>query len=604
MESNLIAFCPAYFSGMREVCLDGRKARVNIMQEKTTIVHVLEQHAASHPEKTAFTYLPDGEEEGEKRSFRELDRRARAIAHRLLSMGLAGRPVLLLVPDLLKFIDAFMGSCYAGAVPVAAVVPRPNRPLDPIRAIGRDAEVGAVILPSSELAYLKTELAADFNDVPWILLDEIDYTTNEPRRSTVRPDDLAFLQYTSGSTGTPKGVVVQHQQLVHNEMVIAKSMALNADSVQASWLPLFHDMGLIGSILQPVYSGFHCVVLPPVAFIQKPMRWLHAISKYRATLAGAPNFAYDLCVAKSTPEQREQLDLSDWKVAYSGSEPVRAETVRRFTSAFVPARLNFGSFYPCYGMAECTLFTAGITQGCGPKIIRVESEALLAGKIILSEKMESGTDLVGCGAPGQEMEIAIVDPDTRERLPDNVVGEIWISGPSVAAGYYRKPELTSEIFEATCADGGAKRFLRSGDLGFLHEDQVFITGRIKDVIIVRGRNHYPQDLELTVQRSSPMFTSCFGAAVPIEKQGHNGIAIIQEVTREAWWSAKPEELAATVREAIASAHGLLVTDVVFIKPGTLPRTSSGKVRRSLCRAMFESKKFEILQKAAEVRSLR
>jgi len=560
-----------------------------------TIVDTLERHAELRFHETAFTYLPDGEVEGEKRSFGELDHRARAVARRLILVGVSGRPVLLLVPELLRFIDGFLGSCYAGAIPVAAVVPRPNRSFDTIRAISADAEVAAVIVPSAEFNYLKAALPENLHDVPWVCLDEIDYNADEPKRTIIKPDDIAFLQYTSGSTGIPKGVVVKHSQLMHNESVIKQAMGFHEGSVMVSWLPFYHDMGLIGSVLQPVHTGFHCVIMPPATFIQKPVRWLNAISKYGGTVAGAPSFAYDLCVAKSRPEDRDQLNLSTWAVAYSGAEPVRADAIRRFAETFASAGFRSGAFYPCYGMAECTLFASGIVAGSGAKIHRVQAEALSQKTARPPDGDEPVIELVGCGIPGQGIEIVIVDPETRTMLPDDAVGEIWISGASVAAGYYRKPELTEETFRAVPAGTSGKQFLRSGDLGFMHDGQLFIAGRIKDVIIVRGRNHYPQDLELTVQRTSPFLAVGAGAVVGVEKAGQTSIAVVQEVTREGWRSVNADDLAAAVRDAIATEHGVHVDEIAFIKTGTLPRTSSGKVRRSLCARMLQAGEFQVLQ---------
>src|SRR6267142_2192636 len=393
-----------------------------------TIVDTLERHAELRFHETAFTYLPDGEVEGEKRSFGELDHRARAVARRLILVGVSGRPVLLLVPELLRFIDGFLGSCYAGAIPVAAVVPRPNRSFDTIRAISADAEVAAVIVPSAEFNYLKAALPENLHDVPWVCLDEIDYNADEPKRTIIKPDDIAFLQYTSGSTGIPKGVVVKHSQLMHNESVIKQAMGFHEGSVMVSWLPFYHDMGLIGSVLQPVHTGFHCVIMPPATFIQKPVRWLNAISKYGGTVAGAPSFAYDLCVAKSRPEDRDQLNLSTWAVAYSGAEPVRADAIRRFAETFASAGFRSGAFYPCYGMAECTLFASGIVAGSGAKIHRVQAEALSQKTARPPDGDEPVIELVGCGIPGQGNESVIGDPETRTMLPDDAVGALWSSG--------------------------------------------------------------------------------------------------------------------------------------------------------------------------------
>jgi acyl-CoA synthetase (AMP-forming)/AMP-acid ligase II len=553
-----------------------------------TLVDRLEHHAMAQPGRNGFTYLENGERETGSRSFSHLDARARVIASWLTRNGYAGKHVLLLLRDGLEFIDALMGCLYAGVVPVPAVVPRPNRSLSTLLAIATDAEAAGAITKRDDEAYLKPAMAESLPHMSWLCLDEVDGNADEWSGRKIEPDDLALLQYTSGSTGTPKGVMVTHANVMHNLAAVQHSMRLSQESLFVGWLPLFHDMGLIGNMMQPLYLGIPCVLMPAVAFLQKPVRWVNAISTYRATVSGAPNFAFDLTVDKTSLEQRAGLDLRSWEVAFNGSEPVRAETIERFATAFAPAGFRRTSFYPCYGMAESTLFITGVSQGTEPTIFPFDSSASAAGDDQRDQNANAGKKLVGCGYPAPGTQIAVVDPESRVTLPDGIVGEIWVGGGSVGAGYYKKPLQTKEMFQAHTADTGEGPFLRTGDLGFMRGGQVFITGRIKDIIIVRGRNHYPQDLEVTAECSNPMLAKGAGAAVGLEDDRQTTIAIIHELTREGWRRADRGAVTGDIREAIAAKHGLHVSRVVLIKPGSLPRTTSGKVRRSACLAMAQA----------------
>jgi acyl-CoA synthetase (AMP-forming)/AMP-acid ligase II len=508
----------------------------------STLVDCLQRHAATRPQARAFVFLDNGEREAGSRSFGELDSRARVIASWLVRNGCAGRHVLLLLRDGLDFIDALMGCLYAGAVPVPVAVPRPNRPVQALVAIAADADVAAVLTRGAEETYLRPGM----QDLTWLRLEDAEGDPAEWPGRRIAPEALALLQYTSGSTGTPKGVMLTHANLMHNQAAIRHSMRLSEASLFVGWLPLFHDMGLIGNVMQSIYLGIGCVLMPPVAFLQRPLRWLTAISHYKATISGAPNFAYDLAVDKTTPESRAGLDLSAWQVAFNGSEPVRAATLERFAAAFASAGFRRTSFYPCYGLAESTLFVTGGWLG----------------------------DTLTCGRAAPGMEVAIVDPSSGERRPDGVEGEIWIRGPSVAAGYHNR-----ETFGP---------FLRTGDLGSMREGELSITGRLKDVIIIRGRNHYPTDLEATAERANPLLAKGAGAALSLDDGRQTAIAIVQELTREGWQRADREAVAADIRQAIAACHELQVRHVLLIKPGSLPRTTSGKVRRSACRALVQA----------------
>jgi len=557
----------------------------------STLVDVLSQHALDRPKAKAFSFLGRDETETEARSFAELDQRARAIASRLSYEGLSGKLVLLLLTDSAAFIDALMGCFYAGVIPVPAVVPRANRPTATIEAIARDAGVVGVLTGRRELTYLKPALSEALPNAGWYCLEDVDGDPSAWPGRQISTHDLAFLQYTSGSTGAPKGVMVTHGNLMANEAAIQRAMGLSSETIFVSWLPLFHDMGLIGSVLQPLYLGVPCVLMPTVAFLQRPLRWLKAIDAYGGTISGAPNFAYDLCVDRIPPEQRAELDLSSWTVAFNGSEPVRAATIERFSEAFAVAGFKRKSFYPCYGMAETTLLAAGVEAAAEPEALSVDRAALGRGSARAAADDTEAVHLVSCGRAAGDAQIVIVDPDAHIRLPACTVGEIWISGDSVAAGYYQKPAASDAAFGARLASTADGPFLRTGDLGFLSaEGQLFITGRLKDVIIVRGHKHYPQDLEATAARSNRLLAAGRCAAFALD-EAQGTIAIVQELTGEGWHHAVVDRVAGDVREAIARDHGLTVAHVALIKPGSLPRTSSGKVRRSTCRRMLEAGAF-------------
>jgi acyl-CoA synthetase (AMP-forming)/AMP-acid ligase II len=561
-----------------------------------TLVGRLEHHAVARPVCKGYILLGNGEQETGSRSFAQLDRRARAIASWLRRTGFTGKRVLLIFRDGLEFIDALMGCFYAGVIPVPAAVPRANRSASPLLAIATDAEVAGILTGRDEQTYLKLVMANSLPHICWLCIDEVDGNGDDWSGHQTQPDDLALLQYTSGSTGAPKGVLVTHSNLMHNQAAIQLSMRLSQESLFVGWLPLFHDMGLIGNVMQSLYLGIPCVLMPAVAFLQKPLRWVMAISAYRATISGAPNFAYDLTVEKSSPEQRAALDLSCWEVAFNGSEPIRAETLDRFSKAFAAAKFRCRSFYPCYGMAENTLLITGVTQGTEPKILPLES-SFPAGRgcEFDVEIANGGTRLVGCGYPEPSTQIAIVDPLSRLVVPDGTIGEIWVRGGSVAMGYYKNPVQTEETFQARLADTGEGPFLRTGDLGFVRDQQLFVAGRIKDLIIIRGRNHYPQDLEITAQCSNPLLAKNAGVAIGLEDGRKTTIAIIHELTREGWRKADRKSVAADIREAIAATHALHVGHVFLIKPGSLPRTTSGKIRRSACRSMAQAWLLDIAQ---------
>ncbi|HYG65657.1 MAG TPA: fatty acyl-AMP ligase, partial [Thermoanaerobaculia bacterium] len=556
-----------------------------------SFVELLRARAADRPVAPLYTFLAGGEEEAGTLGAAGLDLRARGLAATLQQSGAAGERALLLFPPGLDFITAFFGCLYAGAVAVPAYPPRAER-IDPrLEEIVRDCRPRFVLTTAAILARLRSRGAGTdlggLQDARWIAIDEAGTTGDsdaaEWQEPELGPESLAFLQYTSGSISAPKGVMVTHGNLLHNEGLIRRAFRQTESSVVVGWLPLYHDMGLIGNVLQPLYSGGQAVLMSPWAFLQSPARWLRAISRYRATTSGGPDFAYDLCTRRVRPEQRTGLDLSSWEVAFNGAEPVRAETLERFAAAFAPYGFRRDAFQPCYGLAEATLLvSAGATGGGGgPVVLPVNPLALERGVAVESDG-PAGRRLVGCGRPGEE--VRVVNPETAVPLGDGAVGEIWVAGPSVAAGYWERPGASAETFGARLAGEEGPPFLRTGDLGFLAVGELYVTGRIKDLIIVRGRNLYPQDIERTAEGAHRALRPGGGAAFSVEVDGEERLVVAAEVERRS--ESEAPRAAAAVRRAVVEEHEVQVHEVVLLAAGTLPRTSSGKVRRGACRAAY------------------
>ena len=574
----------------------------------TTMSDVLRLRAERQPDERVFTYLINGEEEGTWLTYGELDRQARMIAALLQRHTRPGARALLLYPPGLEFVAAFFGCLYAGVVAVPAYPPHParlQRSLPRLQSIAGDAKPSVALTTAKFLDSADdiARIAPVFQTMRWLQTDELtDVSADEWRAPALDGDDLAFLQYTSGSTATPKGVMVTHHNLLANSAYIAQAsryceMTFTPESVLVTWLPTFHDMGLIFGILQPLYSGFRCYVMPPAAFLQRPLRWLQAISRYRATHTVGPNLAFDLCAQKITAEQRATLDLTSLTSAINGAEPVRVETLERFAEAFAPCGFRRQAFVPCYGLAEATLMVTGARKPDAPLSREFQAAALEQHRVVPAGARATDTrTLVSCGHVLADTRVRIVQPDTLRRCAPDEVGEIWVAGPGVARGYWHRPDETEHTFQAYLSDTGDGPFMRTGDLGFLYEGALYVTGRIKDLIIIAGANHYPQDIELTAEQSHPALRAGCGAAFSVEVEGQERLVVAIEVERR--WPKQADEgetanaraaaaeITAAVRRAVAEVHELQVHQVVLLKVGGIPKTSSGKIQRRACRAAF------------------
>ncbi len=554
----------------------------------STLAACLRLHAERQPQKTAYRFLRDGEVEGRRMTYYELDRAARSIAALLEQHSTIGDRVLLLFPPGLDFIVALCACFYSGRVAVPAYPPRPNRGTDRLIGIIQDA-APAVALTCSEVKTKALHRFANdkaFHELAVVTTDSASAdASQEWEPVNLDPGTLAVLQYTSGSTSIPKGVQVTHANLMHNEELIQKAFGQTQHDIVAGWLPLYHDMGLIGNVLQPLYCGAESILMPPTSFLQNPVRWLAAISRYRATTSGGPNFAYEFCCNRITAEQKANLDLSSWRVAFSGAEPVRAQSLEHFTTEFRDCGFRASAFVPCYGLAESTLFVTGGITSIGPVMQAVQADALERNQVIPTSSEEPGRRiLVGCGRAGAGHEVSIVDPERLTHCESGTVGEIWVSGPSVANGYWNRPQETADTFEARLADTGKGPYLRTGDLGFLLDGELFITGRRKDLIIIRGRNHYPHDLEAAAEKSHPALRGCIGAVFSVEAEGEERLVLVQEINPRI--QAETGALIAAIRQTIAEEHELQLYAVVLTRPGEIPRTTSGKIQRFLCRKTF------------------
>jgi acyl-CoA synthetase (AMP-forming)/AMP-acid ligase II/acyl carrier protein len=569
-----------------------------------SLSHVLHARVEDDPGFRSYTFLRDGERDEDVLSNADLLTRSRVIAEALGEVCRPGDRVVLLYQPGLEFICGLFGCFEAGVVAVPTYPPEParlSRTLPRLQAVARDCEA-AVVLTSSPIlgmAQALWKLAPELESKHWIATDTLPASPAElGARGEVKPDDLAMIQYTSGSTGDPRGVMLSHRNLMENERTISLAFAHDENAVFVSWLPVYHDMGLIGMTLQPMYMGCPFILMSPEHFLLRPLRWLQAVTRYHGTTSGGPNFAYDLCVRKATPADVEKLDLSSWLVAFNGSEPVRPETIARFTETFAPCGFRPQAFLPCYGLAEATLLVSGGPQSELPVVRSFDGPALDDGRVVAAgEDAKSARRLAGSGEVGDRETVVIVDATTGFPVEPGQIGEVWVAGPNIAGGYWKRADDSARTFGARLAFNSEQRFLRTGDLGFLHAGELFITGRIKDLIIIRGRNVYPHDVERVLEASHRMIRPGCSAAFSVDDAGEERLVVVAEVTDEAKDVAPA--IIETVRKVISEELELHCHAVGLIRARTMPKTSSGKVQRALCRTSFLQGTLELVAQVVD-----
>jgi acyl-CoA synthetase (AMP-forming)/AMP-acid ligase II len=564
-----------------------------------SLVALLRQRASDRPDAGAYVFLGESGDEVTALTFAELERRALSLAGRLAARGGSGDRALLVFPPGLDFLVGLFACLAAGIIAVPMMLPRRNSARDTADSIVADCAPRFALTVSGLMTGARADLAERFVAAG---LDRImtDAKCAEGAPAAplpaVKSSDIALLQYTSGSTSAPKGVMLSHRNLLANLEMIRVASGNTESSAYVSWVPLYHDMGLILNALQSIYVGALCVLMAPVAFVQHPLRWLRAIARYRAEVAGGPNFAFDLCVTRYRREEMRDVDLSCWKVAVNGAEPVRAETIRRFAETFAPHGFDPRAFWPAYGMAEAAVLISAGHRGRGAPILTTSRGGLQQHRIAPPADANDVQELVGCGRELVGESIAIVDPESRQRLAPRKIGEIWVAGPNVAQGYWRNGPATEAAF-AACIDGDAStKWLRTGDLGFLDETgELFITGRLKELIIIRGINHYPQDIEATAQRSHPGLAAHGGAAFAVgDADGSERLVVVHEVERTQRHRFAAADIVAAICEAIIDKHEIAPHRVVLLRPGSLPKTSSGKIRRLLARDLWRRGRLPLL----------
>uniref|UniRef100_UPI0005B7E211 AMP-binding protein n=1 Tax=Pseudomonas putida TaxID=303 RepID=UPI0005B7E211 len=563
-----------------------------------SLVQALAQRAAQTPDRIALRFLADTPGEQAVLSYRDLDQRARTIAAALQARASFGDRAVLLFPSGPDYVAAFFGCLYAGVIAVPAYPPESARQQHQERLLSiiDDAEPCLLLTVAALRDSLQGLEALAADNAPQLLAVDglAPALAANWREPVLKGDDIAFLQYTSGSTALPKGVQVSHGNLVANEQLIRQGFGidLNPDDVIVSWLPLYHDMGLIGGLLQPIFSGVPCVLMSPGYFLARPLRWLQAISEYGGTISGGPDFAYRLCSERVSEASLAGLDLSRWRVAYSGSEPIRQDSLATFADKFQACGFDPQSFFASYGLAEATLFVSGSRRGQGIAALELDAKAFAANRA----EPGTGSVLMSCGFPQPGHAVRIVEPQQLQVLGDNQVGEIWAGGPSIARGYWRNPEASARTF----VEMDGQTWLRTGDLGFMRDGEVFVTGRLKDMLIVRGQNLYPQDLEKALEREVQVLRKGRVAVFAVEHQGEEGIGVAVEISRNVQKALKPQDLIKTLRQVVADTCRQAPAVVLLLNPGALPKTSSGKLQRSACRLRMDDGSLDCYARFPEV----
>jgi acyl-CoA synthetase (AMP-forming)/AMP-acid ligase II/acyl carrier protein len=561
-----------------------------------SILEVLRQRAADDPTTVVYRFAFEDNSVVGELTYADVDARARAIGGWLQSKGCHGRPVSLIFLPGLDYVAAFFGTLYAGAIAVPLSPPASPPAVARVEAVLADTNC-RMVLTSDELLSRMARLVGGPDTH-----SEIEVATTQSILAAsrlawsdpaVQNDSIAFLQYTSGSTAAPKGVQIRHDNLLVSLDLMVDASELSGRSVGVSWLPHFHDMGLIGGILMPMYAGFPVTLMAPASFIVRPRRWLEEISSGKATVSGAPNFAYEHCIRSIGQDELQGLDLSSWRTAFSGSEPIRIDTLERFATKFAPCGFRMESFFPCYGLAEATLMVSGGPARQCPTVRSVDRTALKHG--VIAEK-QSGGNIIKAVASGKILDglhVVIVDPESRTCRDETTIGEIWVAGKSVGAGYWNRADETAATFNAFLADTGTGPFLRTGDLGFVRDGFLFVMGRQKDLIIIRGQNHHPNDIERTVEEVDPSLRPGCGAAFSIDIDDEERLAVVYEVDRSS--TSVSDLVFDKIRRSVAMNHGIEIYAITMIKHGTIPRTTSGKIQRQACRSGYLAGDLTVIQ---------
>ena len=565
------------------------------MNQYTSLVDVACAQSEARPNEPVYSFLANGEELERQITFQDLDTSARAIAANLRvnhQIQAGDRIVLLFCPGL-QFLEAFFGCLYAGVIAVPVYPPGSGTTWENYMAIVENAGATIILADNTKAKFLERHFTIKkmTSPAPVVDIDQFDMAlASEYQQPAIKGSDIAMLQYTSGTTSLPKGVMITHENIMHNEALINTQITQDY-KVGVSWLPLYHDMGLFGSVLQAMYVGGHCVLMPPSSFLVKPYRWLKAISDYKANISGCPNFAFDLCVEVIDEPLLDTLDLSSWKVAASGAEPIQAATLDRFTQRFSRCGFSDAAYVPCYGLAESTLLASAQKSDINgpPTRITVSRSEAVQRVIAQTDDVNDHKTFVSCGVP-EEGAAAIVEPQSLEVLPENRIGEIWLRSDSVARGYWEDPEKTAAVFNASA--NGFNDYYRTGDLGFISNGEIYITGRIKDLIIIHGKNHYPSDIERTVQACHDALPMDCGAVFTVEINGVERVLVTQEVAHGMADGLDTDKLIEEIKTAITKTHEIQVHAVVLLKQGKIFKTSSGKIKRAAVRDAFLAGDFD------------
>lgn len=550
------------------------------------MAQVLQERAAQHPQKRAMVWLQDGNEV-EVYTYGDLDRKARAVAAALQRYCLPGDTALMLYPPGVEFVAGFFGCLYAGVTAVPVTPPTAAPGVGKVEAVTREAQAAVVLTTRGVLERLKPLLPAHLEvaQLPWVSTPDLPDAAWSG--SSASHDQVAFLQYTSGSTSAPKGVMITHGNLMAHMEILRLAIPLPPNSTNVCWLPVYHDLGLIGFVLYQVFCGTTAALMSPIEFLQRPFLWLQAISRYRTVCSGGPNFAYELCLHRITPAERATLDLSSWEMALNGAEPVRPETIERFAAAFGPCGFRREAVFPGYGLAENTLMVSLSVRLTPPVIKRVSVAALEQNRAVpVTGEATPSKAIVACGPVWGDQKVLIVHPEHRTPLAEGEVGEIWVAGPCVARGYWQNPVATEYSFRATLVTGEGP-FLRTGDLGCFLEGHLYVTGRLKDMMIIRGRNIYPQDIERTVEGCSRAVMPTCVAAFSVDVDGEEQLVVVAEAHEQALGQeGLLPMVTAAARRAVSEMHGIALHDFKLIRPQTLPKTHSGKIQHSACRQLY------------------